>query len=145
MVSCLSECYLTPGTLRAEPAAAIVRITHPACSFAATAAGPPRRGPRRDLAPVAHAQLGEYVLDMVLRGAFGDNQRRGDLPVGQTPADQLSHLGFARAEVVAGVARWPQALAQLADPPREGRHLQPRGGRRGLGKQAERGVKVGAG
>jgi hypothetical protein len=35
---------------------------------------------------------------VVLRGAFGDDQPLGDLPVGEALGDQLGDLGFARAQ-----------------------------------------------
>ena len=56
--------------------------------------------PGGDLAPGGEAELGEDVLDVVLRGAFGEHQPLGDLPVRQAFGDQRGHLGLARAQAV---------------------------------------------
>jgi hypothetical protein len=56
------------------------------------------RAPRGDLASPGEVQLGEDVLDVVLRGAFGDHEPFGDLPVGEALCDQLGDLSLARAQ-----------------------------------------------
>jgi hypothetical protein len=40
-------------------------------------------GPGGDLGARVQAELGQDVLDVVLRGAFGDVQGGGDLAIGQ--------------------------------------------------------------
>lgn len=53
--------------------------------------------PRGDLAPGGESQLGQDVLDVVLSGAFGDEQPLGDLPVGEALGNQGAR-GLAGAQ-----------------------------------------------
>ena len=47
------------------------------------------------LGPVAQAELGQQVADVVLDRLAGDEQPLGDLGVGQAGPDQLQDLGLA--------------------------------------------------
>jgi hypothetical protein len=51
-----------------------------------------------DLGAVAAAELGQDVTHVRVDGAVGDEQPLGDLPVRQTPCDQLRDLTLTRSE-----------------------------------------------
>src|SRR5487761_332323 len=76
----------------------------------------PGGSPRRDLAAVAEAELDQDVLDVVLRGTFGDEQRLADLLVGQPPRHQSGHLQLAGTPRRPGArGSQPRQLAVTAD------------------------------
>src|SRR5690349_24608592 len=58
----------------------------------------PGTHPRRDLAAGAEAELGQDVLDVVLRGAFGDDESPRDLAVRHALGDQRRDLVFTAAQ-----------------------------------------------
>src|SRR6516165_7616571 len=60
--------------------------------------GQPLAGPRGDLAAVAEAELGQDVLDVVLRRPLRDEQGLADLLVRQPARDQPGHLELAGAQ-----------------------------------------------
>jgi len=88
--------YRTARTLRGGRRRGIGRNTQARYSFRRRRRL--RARPDGDLAAVGEAELGQDVLDVVLRGAFGDVQGRGDLPVGQSLPDQPGDFPLARAE-----------------------------------------------
>jgi hypothetical protein len=68
------------------------------------------------LGPVAQAELGQQVSDVVLDGLAGDVQPLGDLGVGQPGPDQLQDLGLAPGQgadpLGAGPDRGPERPQQ---------------------------------
>jgi len=54
--------------------------------------------PGRDLGPVAQAELGQDVLDVVLGRPLGHEQFLGDLPVRETARHELRDLLFPAAQ-----------------------------------------------
>ena len=82
------------------------------------------------------------MLDLVLRGAFGDVQGRSDLPVGQSLLDQPGDFSLARAKW-----RRPgrQAGAQVLDSLGKRRHAEVLRVRRRRGQQGAGPVRVGPG
>src|SRR5215472_3249204 len=70
-------------------------------------------GPGGDLAAVVEAELGEDVLDVVFRGAFGDVEQVGDLAVGEAAADQFGDFALAPGEAAGPGAAGPQGLGKV--------------------------------
>jgi hypothetical protein len=58
----------------------------------------PSRHPTRDLGARVEAELVEDVTDVALDGAFGYEQARADLFVGQTVGQKSRDVGFALSE-----------------------------------------------
>src|SRR5664279_1517653 len=99
--SCLSDGGLAGETLWTNAAAGIGDSTHPATHFAVLISlysfhcG---ARPGRDLGPVAQAEFGQDVLDVVLGRPLGHEQFLGDLPVRQTARHELRDLLFPAAQ-----------------------------------------------
>src|SRR5215470_15289037 len=55
-----------------------------------------------ELGPGADAELAEYLVQVVVDGAFADVQAGGDLGVGQSLAGQAGDAGFLRGELIQG-------------------------------------------
>ncbi len=53
-----------------------------------------------ELGPGADAELAEYLVQVVVDGAFADVQAGGDLGVGQALAGQAGDAGFLRGEFI---------------------------------------------
>lgn len=111
MVSCLSgTSHRTGRTLRGGSGRAICRVTHARYSFHWL-----RAGPDGDLTAVGEAEFCQDVLDVVLRGPFGDVERLGDLPVGQSLPDQPGDFPLTRAERLWPVGQQSGAALRSAD------------------------------
>src|SRR5262245_7418218 len=102
------------GTLGTAAGTAIGRITPPGYS------GSRVGDPDSDLAAVGEAELGEDVLHVVLRGALGQMQLGGDLPVGQTARHRDGDLVLARSQRPAG----GRGVEEPSKPGTPGRHAQ---------------------
>ena len=70
-------------------------------------AQPARRRPGRDLSAGIEAEFVEDVLDVRVGGAFGNNERRRNLPVRLPAGDQRGNLALPRCQDLALRSRGP--------------------------------------